>query len=141
MGLLIFGGFGYMSVGGKDEIIETLDTGIDSKSDALTSVFGRSHVQKMVKKILLENAFRKGEWVTFEGRPITNLELVIRELLESRAWQAKVAAIELGFGKAPQVSKVEGGLEVTFKVEHDDSWMEAPTADEDSIEAEFSVGA
>ena len=127
----------------RDEIIETSDTDIESKSEALTSVFGRSHVQKMVKKILLENAFRKGEWVIFEGRPITNLELVIRELLESRAWQAKIAAIELGFGKTPQVSKVEGGVEVTFKVEHDDSWMEAHSADEDDevevLEATYEV--
>ena len=127
----------------KHEIIESSDTDIDSKSEALTSVFGRSHVQKIVKKILLENAFRKGEWVVFEGRPITNLELVIRELLESRAWQAKIAAIELGFGKAPQVAKVEGGIEVTFKVEHDDSWMEAPLLDEDdepeALEATYEV--
>lgn len=130
-----------MTLEGRDEIIESIDTGIESKSEALTSVFGRSHVQRMVKKILLENAFRSGEWVTFEGRPITNLELVIRELLESRAWQAKVAAIELGFGKAPQVNKVEGGVEVTFKVEHDDSWMEAPSVEEDVLEAEFTVGA
>ena len=126
----------------RDEIIETKETGIESKSEALTSVFGRSHVQKMVKKILLENAFREGEWVVFEGRPITNLELVIRELLESRAWQAKIAAIELGFGKTPQVSKVEGGVEVTFKVEHDDSWMEAITDEEgetDVLEATYEV--
>jgi hypothetical protein len=88
----------------------------------------------MVKKILLENAFRKGEWVTYEGRPITNLELVIRELLESRAWQAKVAAIELGFGKEPNVAKVEGGVEVTFKVEHDDSWREAPITIEGEVD-------
>ena len=127
----------------RDEIIETSDTDIESKSEALTSVFGRSHVQKMVKKILLENAFRKGEWVIFEGRAITNLELVIRELLESRAWQAKIAAIELGFGKTPQVSKVEGGVEVTFKVEHDDSWMDAHSIDEDDevdvLEATYEV--
>ena len=127
----------------RGEIIETSDTGIDSKSEALTSVFGRSHVQRMVKKILLENAFRSGEWVVFEGRPITNLELVIRELLESRAWQAKVAAIELGFGKEPNIAKVEGGVEVTFKVEHDDSWMEAPLLEEDEavevLEASYEV--
>ena len=125
----------------KDEIIHIEDSDLDLPSKSLTSVFGRSHVQRMVKKILLENAFRAGEWVEYEGRPITNLELVIRELLESRAWQAKVAAIELGFGKAPLVNKVEGGVEVTFKVEHDDSWMEAPLIEEDVIEGEFSDGA
>ena len=125
----------------KDEIILREDTDIDSPSKSLTSVFGRSHVQRMVKKILLENAFRSGKWVEYEGRPITNLDLVIRELLESRAWQAKVAAIELGFGKAPLVNKVEGGVEITFKVEHDDSWMEAPLLETDVIEGEFSDGA
>lgn len=127
----------------RDEIIKSDDADIDIRPEALTSVFGRSHVQKMVKKILLENAFRSGEWVVFEGRPITNLELVIRELLESRAWQAKIAAIELGFGKTPQVNKVEGGVEVTFKVEHDDSWMEAITDEDDDdvdvLEATYEV--
>lgn len=125
----------------KDEIIHIEDSDLGLPSKSLTSVFGRSHVQRMVKKILLENAFRSGEWVEYEGRPITNLELVIRELLESRAWQAKVAAIELGFGKAPLVNKVEGGVEVTFKVEHDDSWMEAPLLEVDVVEGEFTDGA
>jgi hypothetical protein len=36
----------------RDEIIESEDTGIDIKSDALTSVFGRSHVLVYLAEVM-----------------------------------------------------------------------------------------
>ncbi len=102
--------------------------------------FTRNKLQSFVRSILLDDAFRDSEWVMYEGRPISNIELLIRELMEHKAWQAKVAAIELGFGRAPVVNQVEGGVEVVFKVEHDDSWIEAVTEEEEAVEGEFKVG-
>ena len=104
--------------------------------------FGRKDVEALVKRVLLEDAFRKDEWVMYEGRAITNLELLIRELMEHRSWNAKVAVLELGIGKAPLVQQVEGGVEVIFKVEHDESWIEAVTEDdEDAVDGDFKIGA
>ena len=96
------------------------------------SYFTRREVEALVKKLLLEDAYRNDEWVMHDGRPITNLELMLRELMEHRSWNAKVAVLELGIGKAPLVQQVEGGVEVIFKVEHDDSWIEAVPEEEES---------
>lgn len=117
---------------------ETAIAELECSKESLTestkgvSYFQRRDVEALVKKLLLEDAYRNDEWVMHEGRPITNLELLIRELMEHRSWNAKVAVLELGIGKAPMVQQVEGGVEVIFKVEHDDSWIEAvPEEDED----------
>jgi hypothetical protein len=104
--------------------------------ETITSVVGRAEISRVFKKIFLEDAFRDGEWVEYQGRPITNLELYARELLEHKSWQAKTAAFEIAFGKEPQVQKVEGETTVIFKVEHSDDWAEAPVDEE---EATFEV--
>ena len=112
--------------------LECKDASLVGKATDHSGYFGRREVETLVKRILLEDAFRKDEWVTHEGMPITNLELLIRELMEHRSWNAKVAVLELGIGKAPLVQQVEGGVEVIFKVEHDDSWIEAVPEEDES---------
>lgn len=125
-----------MSLAGREETsLEELECKEDLLVESATDhavYFGRREVESLVKRVLLEDAFRTGEWVMHEGRPITNLELLIRELMEHRSWNAKVAVLELGIGKAPLVQQVEGGVEVIFKVEHDDSWIEAVPEEEES---------
>jgi hypothetical protein len=104
---------------------------LDSKGDGY---FNRQDAAKVARKILLEDAFRKGEYVLYDGKPITNLELLLRELLEHRSWNARIAALEFAFGKAPDVNKVEGGIEVVFKVEYEEDWIDGVALVEDSDE-------
>lgn len=123
-----------MTLAGRDE---TELAELECKEASLTDpvgtelYFGRGDVASLVKRVLLEDAFRKDEWVMYEGRPISNLELLIRELMEHRSWNAKVAVLELGIGKAPVVQQHEGAVKVIFEVEHDDSWIEAVSEDPD----------
>jgi hypothetical protein len=104
---------------------------LDSKGDGY---FNRQDAAKVARKILLEDAFRKGEYVLYDGKPITNLELLLRELMEHRSWNARIAALEFAFGKAPDVNKVEGGIEVVFKVEYEEDWIDGVALVEDSDE-------
>ena len=102
----------------------------DIRGTPLTGIrYDRKFVRRLAQRVMMENAYRKGEWVTFQDRPISNLELIIRELMESSNHQAKVAVVELAFGKEPQVNEHEGGIEVVFRVEHSDDWIDGPTVE------------
>lgn len=79
-------------------------------------------LKDVAKRILMEDAYRDEEWVMYDGRPITNIELMLRELIAHKQWRPKLAVLELIFGKAAATQKVEGGVEVIFKVEHDEDW-------------------
>ena len=125
-----------------DEVIRTSDI-IDVTDLALPKGFSRVAAVKVAKRLLLESAYNKDEWVEYHGRQITYYEWIVRKLMQSSSWQANMAILKFVFGEAPQVNKVEGEVEVTFKVEHDDSWMEAHSISEDdevdALEATYEV--
>lgn len=121
------------------ELVRKVDAGLDRREPAKKLLptgpkTARGVLKRLARRLLEEDAYRDGEWVEFQGRTITNIELIMRQLMESQTDSSKVAIVEMGYGKEPNVNQVEGGIEVTFKIEHDDSWEEAPTP---MIEGEF----
>ena len=77
-----------------------------------------------------------------EESSITNLDKIIDDIFNSSDWRAKVAAIEMGYGKPPLRVEQSGDVNIVFQVEHvAGAWLEADdkTEELETVDAEYKV--
>lgn len=74
-----------------------------------------------------------------EESSITNLDKIIDDIFNSSDWRAKIAAIEMGYGKPPLRVEQSGDVNIVFQVEHTGDWKELAEPEEEAVDAEYRV--